>query len=324
MARPKKKGLDYFTNDVNMYQDIKIRKMIRHKGIQSVSVYHVLLCQIYASGYYLQWDDDSAFIIAEVTGLEEDTINEYISYAIKVGLFDETLFNEKNVLTSHAIQERYLDISVVAKRKLDNNLPYLLVDVPDKAANSVKTDNITEQTLVFSEETAVYSEETPINSEKSTQRKEKKSKENTLLTSSADTRPREGCSGGWSVEDQKVYDDIDGEVAELRNSPIWREQVMMRFKFLGADVSRFDEYLSRWGQEVKISGKRHICLGDAKQHFSSWMVIQEEKLNRKGKGNGTDSNNGYRTKEDIINGAVGIIQRMSAESPKNLSDIPVV
>ena len=27
MARPKKKGLEYFTNDVNFYQDIKIRKL---------------------------------------------------------------------------------------------------------------------------------------------------------------------------------------------------------------------------------------------------------------------------------------------------------
>ena len=76
MARPKKKGLEYFTNDVNFYQDIKIRKLIRHKGIQSVSVYHILLCQIYSNGYFIHWDEDLPFILSEVSGLEEDKIIE--------------------------------------------------------------------------------------------------------------------------------------------------------------------------------------------------------------------------------------------------------
>ena len=69
MARPKKQGLDYFQKNVNFYQDIKIRKLIRHKGIQAVSVYDILLCQIYGVGYYICWDDDLPFIISEVSDL---------------------------------------------------------------------------------------------------------------------------------------------------------------------------------------------------------------------------------------------------------------
>ena len=50
MARPKKQGLDYFQKNVDFYQDIKIRKLIRHKGIQAVSVYDILLCTLHHLG----------------------------------------------------------------------------------------------------------------------------------------------------------------------------------------------------------------------------------------------------------------------------------
>ena len=162
MARPKKKGLEYFTNDVNFYQDIKIRKLIRHKGIQAVSVYHILLCQIYSNGYYLTWDEDLPFIISEIAGLEEDKIVEYINYYIEIGLLDKNLYEQEKVISSPAIQERYIEISVAAKRKLDERLPYLLVNYADRQVKVQKSDVISEQNLFSSEETAVNLKETPI------------------------------------------------------------------------------------------------------------------------------------------------------------------
>lgn len=322
MARPKKKGLEYFTNDVNFYQDIKIRKLIRHKGIQAVSVYHILLCQIYSNGYYLLWDEDLPFVLSEVSGLEEDKVVEAINYCLEVGLLDRTLYEQQKVLTSRSIQERYIEISVAAKRKLESNLPYLLVDASDKLVKGQKNDVISEQNLFSSEETPVNSEETNENTEESTQSKGKKSKEK--HSSSANTRTHESETAIVAVDDdQRVCDSIDDEITQLRASPLWREHVFMRFKFLGRNEQLLDEWLARWGAEVKISGKCHVNLGDAKHHFCSWMIIQEGKISKSGN-HGTDNNNGYRSNEDIISGAVGIIQRMSTESPKNLSDIPVV
>ena len=163
MARPKKQGLDYFTNDVNFYQDIKIRKLIRHKGIQAVSVYHILLCQIYASGYYLQWDEDLPFIVSEISGLEEDTIQDIITYCITVGLFDKAVFEENHVLTSYSIQERYITFCTVAKRKLSDDIPYLLVALNNNTVNSDKRSVSSEETIVNSEETPNITEETILN-----------------------------------------------------------------------------------------------------------------------------------------------------------------
>ena len=324
MARPKKQGLDYFTNDVNFYQDIKIRKLIRYKGIQAVPVYHYLLCQIYASGYYLEWDEEIPFVVFEATGIEEVTVKDIINYCICIRLFDKTMYDDNKVLTSHGIQERFFAVCAAAKRRLSGDMPYLLVDGKGNWVITEKTHVISEETMVFPEETDDNSEETPINSAKSTQSKVKKRKDNPTSCGYPRTHTHEEEAPEVGADDSKVFADVDAEITELRTSPIWKEQVFMRFKFLNVNDQLLDEYFKRWGQEVKIAGKKHQNLGDAKHHFMSWMIIQENTLNKNSRSNGADNNNGYRSGEDIINGATGIIARMSTETKGHLSDIPVV
>ena len=319
MARPKKQGLDYFTNDVNFYQDIKIRKLIRHKGIQAVSVYHILLCQIYASGYYLQWDEDLPFIVSEISGLEEDTIQDIITYCITVGLFDKAVFEEHHVLTSYSIQERYITFCTVAKRKLSDDTPYLLVVLNNNTVNSDKR-------CVSSEETIVNSEETQINSKKSTQSKVKKRKDN---LDSLDY-PRDAREGEretkvpTDVGDLKVCASIDDEVTDLRNSPFWKEQVFMRFKFLNASDAILDQYFERWSGECKSKNIEHGTLGEARIHFVNWLIIQEDKLNKNGRTNGTDNDNGYRSRQDMLEGTARIMSELREEGLQHQEELPIL
>lgn len=51
MGRNVKKGLDYFPFDVDFFQDIKIRKLIKYQRGKAVTVYALLLCLIYKNGY---------------------------------------------------------------------------------------------------------------------------------------------------------------------------------------------------------------------------------------------------------------------------------
>ena len=319
MARPKKQGLDYFTNDVNFYQDIKIRKLIRHKGIQAVSVYHILLCQIYASGYYLQWDEDLPFIVSEISGLEEDTIQDIITYCITVGLFDKAVFEEHHVLTSYSIQERYITFCTVAKRKLSDDTPYLLVVLNNNTVNSDKR-------CVSSEETIVNSEETQINSEKSTQSKVKKRKDNLdSLDYPRDAREVERESKvPADVGDLKVCTSIDDEVTDLRNSPFWKEQVFMRFKFLNASDAVLDQYFERWSGECKSKNIEHGTLGEARIHFVNWLIIQEDKLNKNGRTNGTDNDNGYRSRQDMLEGTARIMSELREEGLQHQEELPIL
>ena len=324
MARPKKQGLDYFTNDVNFYQDIKIRKLIRYKGIQAVPVYHYLLCQIYASGYYLEWDEEIPFVVFEATGIEEVTVKDIINYCISIGLFDKTMYDDNKVLTSHGIQERFFAVCAAAKRRLSGDMPYLLVDGKGNEVISEKTRVISEETIVFPEETDDNSEETPINSAKSTQSKVKKSKDNPTSCGYPRPHTHEEEVPEIGADDAKVCADIDTEVSEMRRSPIWKEHVFMRFKFLGTSEQMLNEYLDRWAGEAKISCKHHDSLGDAKHHFCNWMIIQENMLNKNGRSNGADNNNGYRSREDMLKGTVRVMSELIEEGDQYTKPLPVV
>lgn len=319
MARPKKQGLDYFTNDVNFYQDIKIRKLIHYKGIQAVSVYHILLCQIYASGYYLPWDDDLPFIISEISGLQEDSIPDMIRYFIEIGLFDKSIFEENRVLTSRSIQERYFEICMISKRIISENLPYLLINTSNHRVSSDKT--------------RVSSDKTRVSSEESTQSKVKESKvkhsSSVLQRAGAHTHThtREGEGGVvdlWEQNDRQLFADVDKEIALLHNSPIWKEQVLMRYKFLQQNDKILDELIDKWGSEMKISSKKHQTLNDLRTHFNYCLQKIENDLIKNAKANGSDVNNGYRSREDLFNSAVRIIGELRSEGKKTLSDLPEV
>ncbi|WP_313386924.1 DUF4373 domain-containing protein [Chishuiella sp.] len=161
MARPKKVGLDYFPLDIDFFEDIKIRKLIKYLGSKSISIYTYMLCKIYKEGYFIKWDTELPFIVSEATGSKEEYVNEVLKFCLKNHLFSEELYNKHNILSSKGIQERYKLICITAKRKF-NISKYNLVN--------------SEETLVNSEETLVNSEETLVNSEFSTQSKVKESK----------------------------------------------------------------------------------------------------------------------------------------------------
>ena len=105
MGRNVKKGLDYFPFDVDFFQDIKIRKLIKYQRGKAVTVYALLLCLIYKNGYYMLWDEELPFILSEQTGFEEAYIQEVVKCCLALGLFSKELFDKEKVLTSIGIQE---------------------------------------------------------------------------------------------------------------------------------------------------------------------------------------------------------------------------
>ena len=117
MARPNKEGLDYFPFDTNLFQDIRIRKLIKYQSGKAVTVYALLLCIIYKDGYYMRWDKELPFIISEQTGFEEAYVLEVINSCLKLGLFSNELYTSDGILTSRGIQERYKKICDLCRKK---------------------------------------------------------------------------------------------------------------------------------------------------------------------------------------------------------------
>lgn len=116
MARPVKQGIDYFPFDVDFFSDIKIRKIARACGSQATSILICLLCNIYKdNGYYILWDEDLPFVIADTVGVSEGAVKEVIYKALQVDFFDQNIYNKYQVLTSYGIQKRFK--SAVYKRE---------------------------------------------------------------------------------------------------------------------------------------------------------------------------------------------------------------
>jgi len=137
MARIAKSGLEYFPFDIDFFQDIRIRKLIKRQGGKAITVYALLLCLIYKNGYYMQWDDELPFIGSEISGFDEAYISEVIKTCLSLGLFNKELFDADKVLTSKGIQTRYCNIQRLNKRmsRIDE---YALIDVPQPEAQTSK------------------------------------------------------------------------------------------------------------------------------------------------------------------------------------------
>ena len=289
MGRPIKKGLMFFYNDVDFYQDIRIRKLIRRRGGQAATVYHILLCEIYRQGYYLPYDDDVPFLILEISGFDEKYISDVIRYCIEVGLFDRQLFDSDHVLTSHGIQQRYFAAGKDARRKTGTDLPYLLVDAgrcSRRASGaeegdlfpSVESGVSSEETAVNAEETRVNAEETRDSSEKSTQRKEKERKDNNSLRSSLSpsTTPTPACVCE-EVRDGDAGEDVPMTAREgievLKGDRDWLLQMQRKFSLESGMIIR---WLDSFVVDCDCRGKQdHEGLSDVKQHFNDWMTKQK-------------------------------------------------
>ena len=235
MGRSRKNGLDYFPFDIDTFQDIKIRKLIKYQSGKAVTIYASLLCLIYKNGYYMKWDKELPFIISEMTGFEEAYISEVIKSCMTLGLFSKELFESCGVLTSEGVQERYRSICRQLKRKCDFG----------------------EYILISSEEKGISSEEIRL------KEKEREIKEISL------SREKE------KAEIPEGYFTPDELGARLSESSDWlRMQPLNIFRQTGIEVSE-DSVLALIGDYVcKLKAEGVACkpLDDARSHFANWAV----------------------------------------------------
>lgn len=263
MGRNKKNGLDYFPFDIDLFQDIRIRKLIKHQSGKAVTVYALLLCIIYKDGYYMRWDKELPFIISEQTGFEEAYILEVINSCLKLGLFHNELYVSDGILTSKGIQERYKKICDLCRRNSE----------------------ISEFSLISSEEKIISSEEKPINSAKSTQSKVKKKKE--LLSSESNKKnepkgsPLTPSHPGFNPD--LVEKPLDECKNELINNVLWVEKICSH-QYISP--IQFQSYLDEFFKDLDCRDVDMKSPKDARDHFTNWLKIQLRiKANEKNRAN---------------------------------------
>ena len=136
MARISKPGLDYFPLDVNFLQDRKVRRISCRHHAAGIAALTSLLCLIYKEkGYYVLWNKDTLFDIAQEACCEEEEMQAIIDDCLSVGLFDTYIYKEYGVLTSQAIQEQYHKIIIDSRRKYKLPLENFWMIKEEKQAN---------------------------------------------------------------------------------------------------------------------------------------------------------------------------------------------
>lgn len=265
MARPTKEGLGYFNLDCDFFQNIKVRKINRACGSQSVSVLICLLCNIYrGKGYYIVWDEDLPFLIADEIGVSEGAVTEIVKKAIQVGFFDAKL-SEEGILTSEEIQVRYSKICKDAKRtewKIEEQWSLL----PER---KVRTPEVTPViTGITQEETELL----PPNNRQSKvkESKEEKSKENesVLYREPAIIPVLPPHSPIDLISLDEIYKIL---FAIPSNEKTWLISIASTHKLTDKQLGG---YLVEFFKKLRADGVVGKDMPDFKKYFNSWLSLQ--------------------------------------------------
>lgn len=172
MARPLKKSFDYFALDVDFAGDPKVIKLMRTVGDTFCRLVYIdLLAQIYGDeGYYMAADEETLDGFCWERRYEFEYLSRVIEACLDARLFDREMYETQGILTSSAIQERYITTAEKLRRKREVIADYSLVNVAETNEKEEETP----------EKEAVTTEKDELSATK--KRKEKKRKEKKTLS----------------------------------------------------------------------------------------------------------------------------------------------
>ena len=177
MARPPKRGLDYFPVDVDIFQDPKVMDLIAKYSTDGFTIYMAILGIVYRCGYYFEAESEDAIIRAIVKEIYDDRLSrqrvrEVLHFCGVIRLLDSRLLCA-NVVTSPAIQERYMRVTV--RNKVDKSKYWLLSENEneDRALESAPENEVSAtETPISATEIQVSATETQTNKSKVNKTKE--------------------------------------------------------------------------------------------------------------------------------------------------------
>jgi len=263
-----KTGFPYYQTDTDRYQDIKIKRLKKEYGGLGIAIYDYLLCEIYRDkGFYVEFDENRLFDVSEYWNLSEEKIKEITTFCCQINLFHSGLFDQKNILTSRSIQERFIEISVRCKRKN--------VKIPEEMAI------IPEKTPILPEKQPEIPEE--IDKVKYSKVKERKEDERKGV-------PEKNSSPPPTAFFKVDLDSFEPIVEQAKADQLFYEPILMKHRI---DYDKFKmlttEYIAEQRQ-FKHPGWQGES--DLRRHIASW--IQKSLLN---------SNNGNNNRNKGSNGS---------------------
>lgn len=147
MSGQPKKSLDFAYWDVRMFDDDeRIDQLIDAQGWNGFSIYFYICTKAYATdGYYYIWKKETspATIARKMGGgIKSETVNEVINLCLRIGLFDNRLFDRESVITSKKMQTIYMN--AISKRSPSGrivNKKYWLLNSEESKAYIIVSEN---------------------------------------------------------------------------------------------------------------------------------------------------------------------------------------
>lgn len=109
MARPQKQGLDYWNIDVDIFNDDKLVMLVAEFGNAGIGIFVRLMCELYRVGYCYRWGDKDIARFCTKTHTDPKLARDVVNNLINDHFFDVNVYINSGVLTSKAIQKRYLE-----------------------------------------------------------------------------------------------------------------------------------------------------------------------------------------------------------------------
>lgn len=254
-GRNVKRGLVYFRLDCDIFQDRKVKRLMRRWQNDGLAVYLALLCEIYRDkGYYVAADDDLIADIADTCLLDDERTTLIYNDCIDLGLFDRQILHQQGLLTSKGIQARYLDIMAILRRKggIDAALSLIsseeivedaerISDNSENTAESAETIRRNAQQSQFAPNNAGSrpdnSEETAINSDNREREDSKADSKSKTDLHTPGIKDRKGVLGENQIENDRValalFDRCWNELAKHERMYIWVRRyypIMLEFE----------------------------------------------------------------------------------------------
>ena len=256
-GRPIKQGISYFPLDVSFFSDVKIRKIVKACGPNAGSVIICLLCNIYrGKGYYISWDEDLPFCIADEVGVSEGCVKEVLLKSVQVGFFDVDKYSAYGILTSAGIQKRFFEIT--KRRNETEVVPEFLINV------NINSINVCNNSINVR------------NSGQSIKVKRKKE-----ISPDGDTKKDAANAAPPSpVFSDNVEIELNDCYTRLASDTLWNETVCMNENIT---QDAFKAHLKDFFKMLQNRGETQKSVSDAKHHFASWLRIELSRERRKAK-----------------------------------------
>jgi len=141
MARPQKKGLDYFPLDVMMDRaDDDIEILEAKYGASGFATLIKLYMKIYQDeGYFIKWNEKPSLLLAKRVNVDINLVKGVINDLLEWDIFSKKMYKDYHILTSKRIQSTYME-AVKKRKNVEMIESLLLIETVNSNINLVNSD----------------------------------------------------------------------------------------------------------------------------------------------------------------------------------------